>query len=177
VTRRLLLPPGRYQLHVAVRETNGGAIGTIRQDLDLPDFSKGPLHMSGIALTSASASRMLTANPDPGFTDVLPAPPTALREFSRTDTLSLFAEVYDNQTAPHRVAITTTVAADDGNVMFTAADERTSQELQGRKGGYGYVGKIPLADLPPGRYVLRVEAKTLLAKGATDARELEFVVR
>lgn len=177
VTRRLELPPGRYQIHVGVRETNGGAIGTIRQDLDLPDFSKGQLHMSGIALTSASANRMLTANPDPGLKDVLPSPPTALRDFPRTDTLALFAEVYDNQTVPHRVAINTTVVADAGKVMFTSGDERASQELQGQKGGYGYTGRIPLADLPPGRYVLRIEARTLLSNGGTAARELEFRVR
>jgi VWFA-related protein len=177
VTRRLELPPGRYQIHVGVRETNGGAIGTIRQDLDLPDFSKAPLQMSGIALTSPSATRMLTANPDPGLKDVLPSPPTALREFPRTDTLSLFAEVYDNQTVPHRVAINTTVAADDGKVLFTTGDERASQELQGQKGGYGYTAKIPLGDLPPGRYVLRIEARTLLSNGGTAVRELEFRVR
>jgi VWFA-related protein len=177
VTRRLELPPGRYQIHVGVRDGNGGAIGTIRQDLDLPDFSKEPLLMSGITLTSASASRMLTANPDPGLKDVLPTPPTALREFPRTDTLALFVEVYDNQTAPHRVAINTTVVADDGKVMFTAADERASKELQGQKGGYGITGKIPLGELPPGRYVLRIEARTLLSKGGTAARELEFRVR
>ena len=144
----------------------------------MPDFSKGPLLMSGLTLTSESAARVPTANPDPGFKDVLPASPTAIRDFAASDTLSLFAEVYDNQTrAAHRVAIKTTVAGDDGRVLFTAEDERTSQELQGKKGGYGYVTKIPLAKLAAGRYVLRVEARTLLTNGGTAARELEFRVR
>jgi VWFA-related protein len=178
ITRRLQLPPGRYQIHVGARETGGGKLGTIRQDVDVPDFSKAPLLMSGLTLTSESAARMVTANPDPGFVDVLPASPTAIRDFPRSDTLALFAEVYDNQTrAVHRVAITTTVAGDDGRVLFTADDERSSQELQGKKGGYGYTAKIPLAQLAPGRYVLRVEARTLLTNGGTAARELEFRVR
>jgi VWFA-related protein len=178
LTRRLQLPPGRYQIHLAARALNGKALGTIRQDLDVPDFSKAPLLMSGLTLTSESAARMLTANPDPGFKDVLPASPTAIREFPRTDTLALFAEVYDNQTrATHRVAITTTVAGDDGRVLFTTNDERSSEDLQGKKGGYGYTAKIPLAQLAAGRYVLRVEAKTLLTNGGTAARELEFQVR
>lgn len=177
VQRRFEVPPGRYQIHVAVRERNGGAVGTIRQDLDVPDFSKGQLVMSGVALTSQAATRMLTANTDAGLKDVLPGPPTATRDFSRADTLTLFTDVYDNQTAPHRVAITTTVSADDGKVVFTAGDERASKELQGQKGGYGYTTKVPLAELPPGRYVLRVEAKTLLSNGGTAARELEFRIR
>lgn len=177
VMRRFEVPPGRYQISVAVREANGGAVGTIRQDLDVPDFSKGQLDMSGIVLTAPSANRMLTANSDPGLKDVLPTPATAARDFPRSDTITLFADVYDNQTAPHRVAITTTVTADDGRAVFTAGDERGSQELQGQKGGYGYTAKIPLAELPAGRYVLRVEAKTLLSTGGTAARELEFRVR
>jgi VWFA-related protein len=178
VIRRLQLPPGRYQIHLAARAMNGKALGTIRQDLDVPDFSKEPLLMSGLTLTSESAARMPTANPDPGFKDVLPTSPTAIREFPRSDTLALFAEVYDNQTrVTHRVAIATTVAGDDGRVLFTTDDERSSQELQGKKGGYGYTAKVPLAQLAPGRYVLRVEAKTLLTNGGTAARELEFQVR
>jgi VWFA-related protein len=177
ITRRLELTPGRYQIHVAVRETNGGAIGTIRQDLDVPDFSKGSLQMSGIALTAASTARTLTANPDPEFKDVLPAPATTTRDFPRGDTLALFAEIYDNESARHKVAIKASVLAGDGQVVFTAGDERSTDELQGKKGGFGYTTKIPLAAIPPGRYLLRVEAQALVSKGASVARELEFRVQ
>ena len=144
----------------------------------MPDFSKSPLLMSGIALTSESALRMPTAAADPGLKDVLPGAPTAIREFPQSDTLALFAEVYDNQTrVAHRVSIKATVVGDDGRVLFTTEDERNSKDLQGKTGGYGYVTTIPLAKLAPGRYVLRVEAKTLLTNGGTAARELEFRVR
>ncbi|MEN3340399.1 MAG: hypothetical protein V7647_4075 [Acidobacteriota bacterium] len=178
VTRRLDLVPGRYQIHVAVREANGGAIGTIRQDLDVPDFAKGPLQMSGIALTSASASRTITANPDPGFKDVLPAPATSTREFPQGDQLALFAEIYDNQpTTRHTVAIKTSVLAGDGRVVFTAGDSRSTDDLQGKRGGFGYTANVPLAGLPPGRYLLRIEAQAQISNSASVARELEFRVR
>lgn len=178
ITRRFELPPGRYQIHVAVREVNGGAIGTIRQDLDVPDFARGPVQMSGIALTSTAAAGITTANPDPGLKEVLPGPATATREFSRTETLSLFAEVYDNETAaPHKMAIKTSVLGDTGEVVFTAGDERSSADLQGHTGGYGYTAAIPLSGLAPGRYVLRVEARAQISNGGSAARELEFRVR
>jgi VWFA-related protein len=178
ITRRLQLPPNRYQLHVAVRALNGGVLGTLRHDIDVPDFSKGPLHMSGIALTSASAVRMPTANPDAEFKQVLPSEPVAIRDFPRADTVALFVEIYDNQPGtPHRVAIKTTLTAEDGRVMFTAADERGSEELQGKSGGYGYTANIPLSEMAPGRYVLQVEARTLLARSATAMRELELRVQ
>ena len=66
--------------------------------------------------------------------------------------------------------------ADDGREMFAAADERSSEELQGKKGGYGYTREFPLGDLPPGRYVLRVTAKSLVGN-ATATREVEFRIR
>jgi VWFA-related protein len=176
--RRIEVPPGRYQLRVGAREGNGGAIGSLAMDLDVPDFSKEPLAMSGIVLASAWASRIPTANPDPELKDVLPSPPTAHREFPPNDTLAIFADVYDNQGSPsHRVAIAATVTGDDGKVVFTASDERRSDELEGKAGGYGYSATIPLANIPRGRYVLRVEARSTLSKGATSSRELEFRVR
>ena len=178
VFRRLTVPPGRYQIRVAAKEANGNTVGTVRHLIDVPDFSKAPLVLSGIAIASRSTLRTPTVNPDPQFKDVLPGPPTASREFPRGDTLAIFAEAYDNQpTPPHRVSIASSILTDDGRELFAAADERSSDELQGKKGGYGYTRELPLGDLPPGRYVLRVTAKSLVSNGASATRELEFRIR
>jgi hypothetical protein len=134
--------------------------------------------MSGLLLASPRASQMPTANPDPAFKDVLPGPPAALREFAPDDALTVFAEVYDNLVrTPHRVAIATTVRADNGSVVFQQQDERRSEELKGASGGYGHVTKIPLTGFAPGRYVLRIEARALLSDGATASCEVEFRIR
>jgi VWFA-related protein len=175
--RRLQLAPGRYQLRIAAREEGAGAVGSVMLDLDVPDYSKLPLAMSAIAITSASASEVPTASADPQFKDVLPAAPTARREFPRGDALALFTEVYDNQTrAAHRVQIKTSVLADDGTAVFTSSDERRSEELGSKGGGYGHTAQIPL-NFAPGRYVLRVEAQTLLSNGGSAMRELEFRIQ
>jgi VWFA-related protein len=181
VIRRIQVPPGKYQLRIGARESGGGKVGTVIYDLDAPDFTKGNVTMSGIALASASGSRIPTASPDPSvneFKDVLPAPPSASRDFPRQDTLAVFAEVYDNVAGtPHRVEITASVLADDGKVMHTTSDQRKSEELQGATGGYGYTTTIPLASLAPGRYVLRLTATSLLGKPEPVTREIEFRVR
>ena len=181
VIRRIQVPPGKYQLRIGARESGGGRVGTVLYDLDAPDFSKGPVSMSGIAVSSESGSHIPTASPDPSvneFKDVLPAPPSASRDFPRGDTLSVFAEVYDNVgKTPHRVEITSEVLSDEGKVVHKTSDQRKSEELQGATGGYGYTTKIPLADLAPGRYVLRVTATSLLGKPEPVAREIEFRVR
>ena len=181
IVRRIQIPPGKYQLRIGGRESNGGKVGTVIYDLDAPDFAKGNLTMSGIALASASGSRFPTASPDPSvneFKDVLPSPPSASREFPRHDTLAVFAEVYDNVVkTPHRVEITATVLADDGKVVHTTSDTRKSEELQGTTGGYGYTTKIPLLNLAPGRYVLRLTATSQLGKPEPVTREVEFRVQ
>ena len=178
VSRRLEIPPGRYQLRVGARDSVGGAVGSVLYNLDVPDFSKEPLSMSGLLLASASATAMPSVNPDPELKSVLPAPPAAIRDFPRGDTLALFTEVYDNQLkTAHRVSIKASVIADDGKVVHTVSDERKSDELQGAKGGYGYSTQIETKTLAPGRYVLRVEAQTLLSDGASAKREIEFRVR
>lgn len=181
VIRRIQVPPGKYQLRIGARESGGGKIGTVIYDLVAPDFTKGNVTMSGIALASASGSRIPTASPDPSvneFKDVLPAPPSASRDFPRQDTLAVFAEIYDNVgKTPHRVEITASVLADDGKVVHTTSDQRKSEELQGATGGYGYTTTIPLATLAPGRYVLRLTATSLLGKPEPVTREIEFRIR
>jgi VWFA-related protein len=181
IVRRIQVPPGKYQLRIGARESGGGKVGTVIFDLDAPDFAKGDLTMSGIAIASAAGSRIPTASADPNakeFQEVLPAPPSASREFVRADTMAVFAEVYDNAPkTPHSVDITATILADDGKVVQTKADERKSSELQGATGGYGYTTQFPLTTLAPGRYVLRITAKSRLDNATGVSREVEFRVR
>jgi hypothetical protein len=177
LARRVELRPGRYQLRVGVREVRGGALGSVLYDLEVPDFSKTPLAMSGVVISSEQGAP--APKPDAELKAVLPSAPTAAREFARSDTLGVFADVYDNRNdVAHRVTIRTSVLSDEGKVVFTTADERQSAELQGaKKGGYGYTARVPLAGIAAGRYVLRVEAESSLGDHPTAKRELEFRVR
>src|SRR5262249_37778160 len=146
-------------------------------DLDVPDFYKSSLSMSGLVLTSHAGTVLPTTRPDEQLRPVLPGPPVALRTFPRNDELSLFVEVYDNQAAsPHKVDITTTVTSDDAKVVFKNDEERSSTDIQGKRGGYGYSTRIAMQDLAPGNYVLKVEARSRLGRGATASRELQFTV-
>ena len=178
LTRRLELAPGTYQIKIGARESVGGLVGSVIYDLDVPDFTKGDLSMGGVLLTSASASEMPTANPDPDFKDILPASPSTTREFPSGDQLALAVDVYDNRAStPHRVEIRTTLTADDGKVVHSARDERRSEDLKGASGTFGHVAQVPLKGVAPGRYVLKVEAQSLLTNGGSASREVEITVR
>jgi hypothetical protein len=178
LTRRLDLAPGSYQLRIGAREAVGGLVGSVTYDIDVPDFAKQDLSLGGVLLTSASAGRMPTANPDKDFKEILPASPTAIRDFPSGDQLALAVDVYDNKAStPHRVEIRTTLTADNGSVVYSAKDERRSEELKGANGTYGHVATVPLKGVAPGRYVLKVEAQSLLSNGPTASREVELTVR
>ncbi|MGE5357669.1 MAG: VWA domain-containing protein [Bacteroidales bacterium] len=177
VVSRLNLPPGRYQLRIAGRATEAQRVGSVYYDLIVPDFTKPSLAMSGIVLTSSRAGAVPTPRPDEELRKALPGPPTTARWFTPSDELALLAEVYDNRaTQPHKVAIATTIRADDGRTVFRHDDERQSSELGGKNGGYGYTARVPLKELAPGAYVLRVEARSTLGKDEIVSRELPFTV-
>jgi VWFA-related protein len=173
VLTRLDLPPGRYQLRVAAHDSAGGSVGSVLYDLDVPDFQKAPFSISGLVLTSPSAAATPTVRPDEQLRAVLPGPPVSSRTFPANDDIQLFTEVYDVAgPAPHKVDITTTVTTDEGKVMFKTEETRDSSDLGGQRGGYGYTTQIPLKDLAPGRYVLKVEAKSRLGNAEPVVREV-----
>jgi VWFA-related protein len=174
---RLELPPGRYRLRVAARETApGGAMGSLHYDVEVPDFNSGDLALSGLAMTSAYASRSPTAAPDPVFRQILPAPPTALRDFPANDTLAVFAEIYDSGTASHDVDIRTTIRNDEGSTVFASEETRPTEAPKKGRSRLGYTARIPLPHPPAGEYTLRVEARSRLDQRAAAAREVRFRV-
>ena len=174
---RVDLPPGRYELRVAAHDTGGGKLGSVCYDLEVPDFTKAPLSMSGVALASASAEAAPIAHLDDQIRSLLPIAPTARRTFPPDDELALFVEVYDNEASkPHKVDITSTVTTDEGKVMVKSDEVRDSTDLGGARGGYGYAARIPLKDFAPGNYVLTVSARSRLGQGASVERQVQFTI-
>ena len=176
VIQSLELNPGRYTLRVAVREANTRKAGSVSFDLEVPDFSKSPLTMSDIALTSALSGAAPTIRPKDPLEKLLPGPLSAYREFATMDEIALFTEVYDNIKQPHKVEINATVKAEGGNPVYSTREERNSSELAGSAGGYGFLARFPLKSFAPGLYVLRVEAISQIGDRETTAREVVFRV-
>ena len=180
VTSAVNLPPGRYQLRVSAAD-GGGSAGSVVSDLEVPDFYKPPLVMSGLTLASAAAGQTPTARvKDDPVGLLLMQPPSALREFTADDQLTLFAEVYENRQnlPPHTVDVATEVRAEGGRVVFSSSEARSSTELQGGRGGYGYSVQIPLRDFVSGLYVVHVTGKSRGAGDAADvARDIQIRVR
>jgi hypothetical protein len=177
VLSELELPPGRYQLRVAGGNVNGPA-GAVMHDLEIPDFTKAPLVMSGLAVTSGRTSKAVSAFPREPLRGVLPAPPTAAREFSAGDQLTVYAEVYENSRtrAAHMVTMKALLRTDEGRVLQAVEEDRSSREAEGGSGAYRFTTKIPLG-VEAGIYVIRVEARASITGSPTVGRDIQIRVK
>src|SRR6185436_18179685 len=109
------LPPGRYQIRVGVREGITKKAGSNTYDVEVPDFTKEKLVMSGIALTSALSGAAPTVRPKDPLERLLPGPLSAYRDFPQIDEIAFFAEIYDNLgKVGHKVQLAAMVKAEGG---------------------------------------------------------------
>jgi VWFA-related protein len=180
ILRHLSVPPGRYQIRVAAQDSAKVKQGSAHLDMDIPDFTKPAIALSSVAIAS-TADRAVYSPPKPGFdpfNGLLPGAPSALREFPNDTEIAAAVEVYDNKpNPPHRLDITARVKADDGRVVFTNTEERSSEELHGTPGGFGYSVRIPIKGWTPGLYVLEIEANSRLSDAEPVTRLIQFEVR
>jgi hypothetical protein len=121
---------------------------------------------------SSEQTMLANPRPDKALATMLPGSPAVMRDFSQTDQIDVLAEIYDTKLAtPHDIDIVTTVVGEDGQERYRREDKRSTAELQGMQGGFGYLLKVPLASMPPGSYLLRVEARSRLDADNPVARE------
>lgn len=174
---RLNLPAGRFQLKAAAHEPATGATGNVSYDLEVPNFRAAPIGMSGLVLTAARAADIPTAKSDPLFQSVLPFPPTGLRTFYPNEKLIALAEVYGSDPSTRAgIDMVTTVRDADGRTLFSTRDHGTADANSGLDDAFAYAVGVPLKDLPPGRYLLTMEAQPRGAHAAVALRDVTFEV-
>jgi VWFA-related protein len=166
---RLALPPGRYEVRIAVHQ-NGGATGSIVAHVEVPDFTRGPLAMSGVVLVAPEEAAQSVLVGDTTLKGTPAATSTTRRRFARSETITALTEVYsDPKTPVEGVVMTVTILNAQGAKVRTETPARSNAE----PGRAGYTVRLPLADLAPGDYVLAMEAK---AARRTAARQVPFSV-
>jgi VWFA-related protein len=162
VNSRLPLAPGRYQVRVGARDSGSGRAGSVFYDLEVPDFAKDRVMLSGLLLSAPSEEDAVTVQPDTEVKKVLPGGATSRRQFRVRDVLKLYAELYDNVSAgtTHTVDVHTRLISETGREVFAVHDE-VSNSAPGDSGpwmSYVYASQIALKSVPPGPYLLSVEA-------------------
>jgi hypothetical protein len=161
VSREFELAPGRYQARLAVRDTRGGTVGSIRHDFDVPDL--GGWRVSTPVLSDALEPRTEGAPLAP----VIPA-----RRAFAGDTLYYQFEVYgsgrDAASGMPRVSAGFTLQARDGTPVLRGAPAPIRPTPEGR---LARLGRVPLAGTPPGQYELVLDLRDEVTGRAMEVRE------
>ena len=160
VHARLPLPPGRYEVRLAV-ESRGRA-GSVLRDVDVPNFANEELSLSSVVLERKPAIAIRNGV----LEDVVPAIPTTARTFAPGDNVAAFVRIYQGgKKALVPTSITTRIVdARDATVFEQTTD--LEAERFARHRGADHVIELPLTRLAPGEYLLRTEA----AAGTNRAR-------
>jgi len=110
----------------------------------------------------------------------LPAPATSRREFPQSDVLALYTEIYDNDTSrqPRHIDVALRVISENGTEVLASREELVNGTAGEKPWDiYGFAKRIPLKELAPGRYVLRIEATVRGKDGAAAVREAPITIR
>jgi VWFA-related protein len=177
VLTEMTLPPGRYQLRVAGGPAVGAA-GSVTYDLEIPSFTREPLVMSGVALTSSTAAQTVTVWPGAArpLDTRLPSPISVAREFWPEETVTLYAEVYENgRRPPHTIDFKVDLRSAAGRVVSTFTAQKPS--ASGNAGSYSFTAPIRLEDVDPGSYVLHVAATSTAGAQETVTKDIPIRVR
>ncbi len=167
---RLDLRPGRYQLRLAAQVKDKA--GSVYYDVDVPDFARAAVSMSGVLLAAEPA---VTSAPKGALASLVPVVPTAQRTFSREDRVSVFFRVYEAVKSPAApVSLATRITDARGAAAFEKL-ERLDADRFSAGHAVDYRMGLPIASLAPGPYLLTIEATR--TGTAPARRDVRFAVR
>jgi VWFA-related protein len=164
-----VLPPGGYQIRIAVRDNKTGNIGTLSRYVEVPDLTRGRL----------AASSLLLAGVPAGETKVEKSiPVSADRRISRKQDLRYAVMIYNAKQKDSRPQLRTQlIISQNGQMMFKQAEEAvtTPGKDQSQLTKWGQLG---LSAVKPGRYTITLLITDDLAekKAQTVTRSMDFVV-
>ena len=173
VLSRLDLPPGEYEIRVAVSSGADERTASVFSYVTVPAFTAAPLSLSNIIVGATAGT--LTA-PKDFLASLLPIVPTAGREFARTGRLLAFFRVYQgtNRSDPLTpVQLQSSIVDDHDRVVATEAGVLDVGEFAKARTADYYV-TVPLTTLAAGEYLLKVET-TMGAR--TAGRAMRFVLK
>lgn len=170
----LSLNPGQYQLRASALSTQLRVGGSVYLDLAMPDFTKGPIAVSGLVIGYADGPRVpqteaprTASRSGPNAFGSLPFAPTLDREFKPSDSLRVYAQVRNRSPGPIDAAVS---LIDQRNRAVIT----TSQQIASTPDRIAQVTAIlPLNGLTPGAYRICLTTKT----GGEPDRTVGIIVR
>jgi len=169
------LPPGLYQIRVAVREYTSGRAGSAHSWIEVPDLSNKKLSMSSLLLGERTQAMIANTSTSESLGSVLLSPGHRFHHDStiRFVVFAYNASISEVDQKPD-VAVQVQVIRDDQPVVTTAL-RKVSMEGVSDTARIPYAAEIPLSELQAGRYVLQVTLIDRISKQSTS-RQTHFDV-
>jgi hypothetical protein len=162
------LPPGAYQIRLAVRDNKTSAIGTLSRYLEVPDLTRGRL---------AASSLMLGAVPPGDMKATEPVPIAGNRQISKKQDLRYAVIIYNAKLKDDKPRIRTQlIVSQNGKKIYEEPEE--ALQVPAKPAQVIKVGQLGLSGVLPGRYTLTLVITDELAdkKAQTITRSMDFVV-
>jgi len=171
VLSRMDVKPGHYNLRVEASSTMRDKPGSVYYALDVPDFAKDALSLSGVVLSATPAEA--SAGKD-ALTSLIPVMPTTQREFAKSDAVVAFLRVYQHaKGALEPVQFDVRIVDGHDAVKFHAGETFAADRFVATR-AVDYRLDLWLAGLAPGAHLLTIEATA----GKTAARrDVRFVMK
>jgi hypothetical protein len=167
---RLSLKPGRYQLRLAASSSMSGKSGSVYAEIDVPDFSKPALSLSGVMCEVVPAP--LTA-PKGKLASLIPIVPTAERDFVAGDAVTAFARIYQGAKAVLQpVTATTRIVDRTGAEVFSKVETLEPDRFAAGRSADLLVS-MPVATLAPGPHLMTV---TVTHAAASAQQQVRFTI-
>jgi hypothetical protein len=170
IVASLDLPPGRYQLRLSADSAARGKAGSVYADVDVPDFHKAPLTISGVVVGVVPATPRAVV---PGVAALVPVVPTVQRSFTAAETVTAFLRIHQGGDTMALVELTTRIIDSANATVFELPKTIGSDEF-GVARSHDHTFTVPIGLLKPGEHVLTFEAK---AGRHIVRRDVRFTVR
>jgi VWFA-related protein len=169
VVDQIDLPPGRHEVRVAAHQREGSRTGSVIAYVDVPQFARERLALSGMLVETKSASAQESANQAaPADADITL---TARREFSTAAAVTIRSVVYWQADVPADAIIVTASLRTAAGVPMRNLDVSTRELPEAGERRTAAVN-APLSGLAPGSYVVQLEARTTRGRRAVATREM-----
>jgi VWFA-related protein len=150
------LEPGRYEIRAAVQDETLERTGSVYGYVDIPDFRRQAVSLSGVAL---HVRPEVPSTPLGSLGAVLPVIPTGKRQFRQTDEVRGFVRLYQGLSRPATPGYLTTEIENDHEQVVYRRETRVTLESMGAGRATDIEIDVPVNRLPPGAYLLAIETR------------------
>jgi hypothetical protein len=169
----LPLPPGLYQVRVAVRDVQSGRTGSAMEWIEIPSTGPGNFSMSslflGVRAAETIAASKLTVGPPPIRVSVD-------HRFERTSVLRFQTYVYNSSRGTEAPDVWISARVLRGSQpVITIAPGKVPPDVSKEPWRLPYWSEIGLSQLSPGWYLLEVTAQDRIA-GSSATESIRFLV-